>query len=77
MDRYDCPTQQSGKISCNTSGPPIFKVGFDITVVELLYGSNKPQIDPQRLYATVKRSDAVDVITSIRCGVRNNLLILH
>ena len=28
--------------------------GLDITVVELCYGSSEPQIDPQRLCATVK-----------------------
>ena len=33
--------------------PPMSKVGLDITVVELCYGSNEPQIDPNN-YPTVK-----------------------
>jgi hypothetical protein len=37
----------------NGSPPPSKKVGLDITVVELCYGSDEPQIDPNN-YPTVK-----------------------
>ena len=37
----------------DSNGPPVSKVGLDITVVELCYGSEEPQIDPNN-YPTVK-----------------------
>jgi hypothetical protein len=37
----------------DSNGPPMSKVGLDITVVELCYGSDEPQIDPNN-YPTVK-----------------------